>query len=189
MAASRRRGPPAREHGRVAAVTVCQRSRRRQKKQARTISDDRGDRTIDLHFVSAAALALFMLALTTALHHFALQFLGRVASRRRLSRFGVVFFLVALVSVHVVHITAYAVAYAAGDQLLGLGVLRGSSGSAHLDFFYFAAETYSTLGYGDVVPLGALRLLASIESLNGLMLLAWSGAFLYGVLDGQGHHA
>jgi len=48
-----------------------------------------------------------------------------------------------------------------------------------LDYFYFAAETYSTLGYGDVVPTAQLRLIASIEPLNGLMLLAWSGSFLF----------
>ena len=70
--------------------------------------------------------------------------------------------------------------------MLGLGGLRGSSGNAALDFFYFAAETYSTLGYGDLVPVGALRVVASVEALNGLMLLSWSGAFLFGVLDRDG---
>jgi hypothetical protein len=28
-----------------------------------------------------------------------------------------------------------------------------------------------------------LRLVASVEALNGLLLLSWSGAFLFGVLD------
>jgi hypothetical protein len=45
------------------------------------------------------------------------------------------------------------------------------------------------VGYGDIVPLGALRLVACVESLNGLLLLAWSGAFLYGVLDGPGYRS
>jgi Ion channel len=62
----------------------------------------------------------------------------------------------------------------------------GSSGNAVLQFFYFAAKTYSTLGYGDLVPVGALRVVASVEALNGLMLLSWSGAFLFGVLDRDG---
>jgi hypothetical protein len=70
-----------------------------------------------------------------------------------------------------------------GANLFGLGGLRGTSGNAALDFFYFAAETYSTLGYGDLVPVGALRVVAGVEALNGLMLLSWSGAFLFGVLD------
>ncbi len=76
----------------------------------------------------------------------------------------------------------YAGAYALGTYEFSLGGLSGSLGRPALDFFYFAAETYSTLGYGDLVPVGALRLIASVESLNGLLLLSWSGAFLYGVL-------
>ena len=93
------------------------------------------------------------------------------------------------VAVHLAEVTFYAGAYALGANVFRLGWLGGSSGNAALDFFYFAAQTYSTLGYGDLVPVGALRLIASVESLNGLMLLSWSGAFLYGVLDREGRNA
>lgn len=130
---------------------------------------------------AAIALALAMLATTTAMHYEALQWLARAAKERRLSRPRVVGFLTALVGLHLAEVGLYALAYAAGAVLFGLGHLRGGSGTS-LDYFYFAAETYSTLGYGDLVPLGALRLVASVEALNGLLLLAWSGAFLSGML-------
>ena len=139
---------------------------------------------MDIRLAIAAAMALTLLAVTTATHHYALQALGRASGRLRLSRHGVVGFLIALIGVHLAQIALYAMAYQVGVQL-GLGHLRGSSGTAELDFFYFAAETYSTLGYGDIVPVGALRLMASVEALNGLMLLAWSGSFVYGALERQ----
>ena len=60
--------------------------------------------------------------------------------------------------------------------------LAGGGTHGFLDFCYFAAETYSTLGYGDLVPLGALRVIASVEALNGVLLLTLSGAFLSGML-------
>lgn len=44
---------------------------------------------------------------------------------------------------------------------------------------YFAAETYSSLGFVDIMPHGALRLIVAIGSINGILLLAWSGAFLF----------
>jgi len=44
---------------------------------------------------------------------------------------------------------------------------------------YFSAETYTSLGFGDVVPDGPLRLLAGAEALNGLLLIGWSASFLY----------
>jgi len=44
---------------------------------------------------------------------------------------------------------------------------------------YFSAETYTSLGYGDVVPTGDVRLLAGVEALNGLLLIGWSASYIY----------
>lgn len=41
-----------------------------------------------------------------------------------------------------------------------------------------------SLGAGDVIPVGEIRLIASAASLNGILLLAWSGAFLFAVTEG-----
>ena len=50
---------------------------------------------------------------------------------------------------------------------------------------YFSLVTYTSLGYGDIAPLGPARLLAGIESLIGLGLIAWSASFTY--LEMQRH--
>ena len=60
----------------------------------------------------------------------------------------------------------------------GLGTL-GGAGSSLADEAYFSAETYTSLGFGDVVPNGSLRLLAGIEALNGLLMIGWSASFLF----------
>jgi hypothetical protein len=44
---------------------------------------------------------------------------------------------------------------------------------------YFSAETYTSVGYGDVVPVGHVRLLAGIEALNGLVLIGWTASYTY----------
>lgn len=135
-----------------------------------------------LHLAASAGLTVLMLALTTAMHFEGLKLLAP-AGRGGLSHPGPVFAITALVALHLAEIGLYAIAYAAGIHWLDLGILRGATPATGLDYFYFAAETYSTLGYGDVVPTGALRLLASVEPLNGLLLLAWSGSFLFRLLD------
>jgi hypothetical protein len=43
---------------------------------------------------------------------------------------------------------------------------------------YFSAITFSTLGYGDIVPPKEWRLLAGLEGINGFMLVGWSTAYL-----------
>jgi hypothetical protein len=138
----------------------------------------------DAQIGGAAVLAFSTLAIATAFHYEALRLLEYAATGLGVSRHRTVGLLTALVALHLAEIALYALAYAAGANLFGLGSLRGSSGRAWVDFLYFAAETYSTLGYGDLVPVGALRLVAGVEALNGLLLLAWSGAFLFGMLDG-----
>lgn len=43
---------------------------------------------------------------------------------------------------------------------------------------YFSTATFSTVGYGDVVLDADWRLLSALESVNGLLLIGWSTAFL-----------
>ena len=39
------------------------------------------------------------------------------------------------------------------------------------------------LGYGDMVPVGSVRLLTAAEALNGLVLLGWSVSFTYLIMQ------
>lgn len=43
---------------------------------------------------------------------------------------------------------------------------------------YFSTITFSTVGYGDVVPNHDWRLLAALEGVNGFLLIGWSTAYL-----------
>jgi voltage-gated potassium channel Kch len=43
---------------------------------------------------------------------------------------------------------------------------------------YFSIVTFSTVGYGDVVPEHSWRVLAALEGVNGFMLIGWSTAYL-----------
>lgn len=133
-------------------------------------------------YIEAAGLALTLLAATTGFHYEVLRALLRRLYGRHISRPKVVRLLVVLVASHGAEIALYAAAYAFGTDVLGIGRLAGGGAHGFFDFCYFAAETYSTLGYGDLVPTGALRVIASVEALNGVLLLTLSGAFLSGML-------
>jgi Ion channel len=135
---------------------------------------------MDTRLAIAALITIFLLIATALMHFEVLRFLaGYVGKRARASHGAVISLLLGVVTAHVAEIALYALAYIFGAGSLHLGALKGDLTVTGLDYFYFAAETYSTLGYGDVVPTAQLRLIASIEPLNGLMLLAWSGSFLF----------
>ncbi len=51
------------------------------------------------------------------------------------------------------------------------------------DALYFSLATFSTVGYGDVTIAGPWRLLAGIEAMNGVLLLGWSTATFYSIVN------
>jgi hypothetical protein len=80
---------------------------------------------------------------------------------------------------HTLAIWTYAGAYwllAVRWQIGGFGGLPVES---FQDCLYFSVVTYTTLGYGDQLPLSHARLIAGVEALNGLILIGWSASFTY----------
>ena len=47
---------------------------------------------------------------------------------------------------------------------------------------YFAFVNYTTLGYGDVVPVERWRLIGPITAMNGMLVFGWSTAVIFEVL-------
>ena len=50
------------------------------------------------------------------------------------------------------------------------------------DPVYFAFVNYTTLGYGDVIPVERWRLLGPITAMNGVLMFGWSTAVIFEVL-------
>ena len=48
--------------------------------------------------------------------------------------------------------------------------------------FYFSVMTYTTIGYGDIVPPTHWRLLAGVEGLTGILMCGWSTAFFFAIV-------
>lgn len=43
---------------------------------------------------------------------------------------------------------------------------------------YFSTVTFSTVGYGDVVPPESWRLISALEGIDGMLMIGWSTAYL-----------
>jgi hypothetical protein len=50
------------------------------------------------------------------------------------------------------------------------------------DLLYFSLVNYTTLGYGDIVPVESWRLLGPMTAMNGILLFGWSTAVIFEVL-------
>lgn len=130
----------------------------------------------------AISLTLFAIVGTTIFHLEALLLVNRFAfgPRNRLVLVPGVVMLV--ISAHLIEIAGYALIYWIADVPLDIGLFTGRQ-PGPLALFCFAAETYPSLGLDDIMPHGALRLIVAVGSINGILLLAWSGAFLFNFAD------
>ena len=86
--------------------------------------------------------------------------------------------VVGIFALHLIEIGLYAGAIAFASYVLHLGRLIGDVDGTDLELLYFSAETFTSLGFGDIIPSGPMRLLCSFEPLNGLILLGWSASFI-----------
>lgn len=82
---------------------------------------------------------------------------------------------------HLIHVSLFAMGY----QFLsdGEGNLIGNLEGSWIDFFYFSLSCYSSLGFGDIYPVGTLKIISGIEALLGLMMIAWSATILYSLIE------
>jgi Ion channel len=125
-------------------------------------------------------ISLFLVTATVLLHYELLQFAAGLPNRLTSpKRSRVLIVLAVVLAAHVLEAGLYALAYYLMQTHLGLGALNGHLEGGTLDYFYFSIATYTTLGMGDLHPVGVLRLVAGIESLNGLVLIGWSASFTY----------
>jgi hypothetical protein len=76
-----------------------------------------------------------------------------------------------LMAAHLVEVAIWSIAY----SLVGA--------TPHdTDDLYFAFVNYTTLGYGDIIPVARWRLFGPLTAMNGVLLFGWSTAVIYHVL-------
>jgi len=114
------------------------------------------------------------------IHHEVMGYLAvthftRRATLRLLLPTGVL----AIIIAHVIGVWVFGFTYYFLFSIGGTGQVVGNFNGGVLDCVYFSFVNYTTLGYGDLVPVGYVRFLAGTESLVGLVLIAWSASFTY----------
>lgn len=132
--------------------------------------------------IVAISLTLMAIIGTTIFHLESLQLIDRFSRQSGHPRILVPGVLTLVIVAHILEIAGYTFIYWIADVPFDIGYFSGTQPS-FLGMFYFAAETYSSLGLDDIMPHGALRLIVAIGSINGILLLAWSGSFLFAFAD------
>jgi hypothetical protein len=135
------------------------------------------------HWVANAAVVLstaITVALAVLVHYEGLRWMSQMLSRLpALRRRKVLFGVYGVVLLHVTEIWLFGVATWLLLKVPHAGLIAGSPTGNFLDAIYLSAITFSTVGFGDLSPMGALRFLSGTEALTGFILITWSASFLF----------
>lgn len=131
-------------------------------------------------FLWSMAACVVMVTLTVLVHYESLRLItDQLIPRLRLHpRHEMVYVIFGVFLAHTIEVWLFAGCY----ELLvraGIGRFYGHVDGSYLDYLYFSAVTYTSLGFGDVYVFGALRLLAGVEALCGLLMIGWSASYTY----------
>jgi len=131
--------------------------------------------------INSGFASLVLLVVCTLIHYESLSVLktslGRTAIIPR--RAKLLFVIFGATFSHLLQITLFAGAYFLLRDKFGLGGFGGVFDDTFSSFLYFSTETYTSLGFGDIYPIGAIRLLSGIETLAGLVMIGWTASFTY----------
>ena len=128
----------------------------------------------------ALAISIVLVLLVVLLHYEALRFTSSFLPRLTIRpRQRILVVILAAFCAHLIEVWLYALAFYLLAGRFGIGSLSGSIDYQFLDYLYLSTESYTSLGYGDVIPLGGLRLMTGIETIIGLMMIGWSASFTY----------
>jgi hypothetical protein len=130
--------------------------------------------------LQASGLALLMIVVSVLLHYEILRGSSRLIPKLAIPpRSRIVVVIAAALIAHLLQIGLYALVFLVMQRQLGLGTIEGAVDGTALDFFYFSVTNFTTLGIGDLYPTGSMRIVAGLQSLNGLVLIGWSASFTY----------
>lgn len=130
-----------------------------------------------MDYALTTGLSVIIVALCIAIHYEALNLINSLHQKFHSHRTGLIVAMLGLFAAHVVEIWVYA-----GGYLIAVEWLSGSisiTDPSWFDFVYYSAMVYTTVGFGDIIPAGTLRMMTMSEALSGLSLITWSASFTF----------
>jgi len=125
---------------------------------------------------------IIVLVITTVLvHNECLLFIKRniVDTSSIPRRWYVALTVMLLLLAHTVEIILFSTGYYIAVHVFELGEIEDAVSDDIASLLYYSFSSYTSLGIGDLRPIGMIRLITGIEALLGLLMIGWSASFLY----------
>ena len=122
-----------------------------------------------------------VVVLAVMLHYEGLRLLSDrlLAVGHHLRRRRIIALILALLALHIVEVWIFGIAYYVLLQFDGFGALLGETTMGFFDCIYYSAAVYTTVGFGDIYPVGPIRTMTGTEAITGLTMITWSASYTF----------
>lgn len=135
-------------------------------------------------FIHTLSVTIFLVLMAVWMHYEVLHQwpkIERIIARRPRGR--ILRLVLSLVVLHIAEIFLLGLGFWYLSHVEGAGQILSQIGTEHPsalgDYLYFAAAAYTTVGFGDLIPVGHIRLFTGVVALVGLILITWSASYTF----------
>ncbi len=140
--------------------------------------------TSEFSFLVATAVGVLLVLATVMVHYEALRLISLLLPHLKMQpRLRILVVIYGVFLAHTIEVWIFASAYYLLSEQMPLGSFSGVAASQFFDYVYFSVVVYTSLGFGDLLPVQHVRLIAGMESLLGLVMIGWSASFTYLMME------
>lgn len=123
-------------------------------------------------------LTIIAVVTCVTLHYEGLRFLSdKLPMPHTHHRRRIIILIFSLLMIHVAEIWLFGVGYYIVQEVDGFGAFADGAILSIFDCVYYSASVFTTLGIGDIVPIGPIRFMTGVEAVAGLTLITWSASY------------
>lgn len=131
--------------------------------------------------LTAIIISIVIIAFVVGIHYETLSLLSRLLPGLEIvkPRWRILITIFVALVAHIIEVWVFAFGYYYQLRAGDFGTMQGNFSGNLLDCVYFSFTTYTSLGFGDIEPLGLIRILTGLEALTGLVLITWTASFIF----------
>lgn len=131
-------------------------------------------------YIYTAVATALVIVLCVMLHYESLRALSAwLPMPKHHHRRRIILLILSLLLIHIIEVWIFGIAYFGLLKLDGFGALLGTTPIGFIDCIYYSASVYTTVGFGDIYPVGAIRVMTGTEAITGLTMITWSASYTF----------
>ena len=134
---------------------------------------------LPLEYWIIVGITAMAVVVCVSVHYEGLRLLNRMPIGGINDRHRIIIMILCIMMLHIVEVWIFGLTYYFLLLNGGFGSFDGMASIELFDSVYFSATVFSTLGFGDIVPLGPIRFVTGTQSIAGLTLITWSASFTF----------